>query len=200
MNKEGAVGDTREYRPWSKPCSWISFIVLLLLWYAALPQVLDNVLASGAKTAFSVGRQMAWCVAGLVVMVMAFRIQLRLVVSRGRVMGVLVFSLLWPCFLQGFELGGTGATKGTIQAEVVLSLVALTLVALVLGEVIRLPGRRRWIQWRPLNDDDDDDEKRRFDEDQRMFDKSRRENDPGIAGSAAWWAKDLLDRDQHLDS
>lgn len=195
MNKEGTVGDTRKYRPRSEPCSWISFVVLLLLWYVALPQVLDNVLASGAKTAFSVGRQMAWCVAGLVVVVMAFRTQLRLVVSRGRVMGVLVFSLLWPFFLQGFELGGSGATKGTIQAEVVLSLVALALVALILGEVIRLPGRRRWIQWRPLNDD----EKRRFDEDQRMFDKSRRANNPGIAGSAAWWAHRSLDDVQRLD-
>lgn len=37
------VGNTPEYRPWSKPCSWIWLAVMLLLWWMMLPHVIADI-------------------------------------------------------------------------------------------------------------------------------------------------------------
>lgn len=196
------MGNTPEYRPWSEPCSWIAFAVMLLLWWVVLPKVIADVLAHGTKTAAVLGQQVAWSIAGLVVLAMLFRQQLRLTVSRGRVIGVLIFSLLWPYFLQGFEHGPKGTdvvTMGVARAEVVLSLVALVVIGLLLGEVIRLPQRSRpWIQWRVPDDPKERERIERFwEEQERMADEARKRNDPMRPGSVTYEADRLRREEQN---
>lgn len=183
--KKVPMGNAQEYRPWSEPCSWIGLAVMLLLWWIILPKAIADVLAHGTKTATALGQQMAWSVAGLIVVAMLSRKRLGLTVSRGRVLGVLIFSLLWPYFLQGFEQDDAGVWR-IVYAEIVLSIVALVIVALVMGEVIRLPGSRRWIRWSDPNDPKDREKVDRFRKQQERFDESR-QNDPGSFGSSAWW-------------
>lgn len=177
------MGSTLEYRSRStKPCSWILLAVMLVPWWMLLPRVIADVVVTGAKTAASMGQQAAWSVAGLVVLAMALRGQLGLTVSRGRVVSVLIFSLLWPYFLQGFEIGPKGTdviTPSVAMVEVVLSLMALVVVALVLGEVIRLPQRSRpWIQWRSLTD-------------KELWEEQQKRDDPGCPGSFTYEADRL---------